>query len=150
MKRYIILAVLLAYFAFTSGAVYEIFKCDATNRIEVPYSIPLSSERTGLGDVFNADDMNCMRWLISNAGDYDLIGDYNTRLLIAGYLQKTQGFTSISDHSYIFVSSWNTRHQSYVEGSGIGLRIIYALPDNLGTVVYQSGDARIYKGIAQE
>jgi len=148
MKQYIILIVMLAYFAFTSGAVYEASKSEATNRIDVPYSIPLSAERTGLGDVFNQDDMNCMRWLISNAGDYDLVGDYNTRLLIAGYLPRVSGFSSISDHSYIFVSSWNARHQSYVEGSGIGLRVTYPLPDNLGTVVYQSGDARIIKGIA--
>ena len=136
------------YFAFTSGAVYEILKCDATNRMEVPYSIPLSAERTGLAGIFNHDDINCMQWLIMNS-DGNIIGDYNTRLLIAAYIPNSKGFQPVN-RGYVFVSSWNTRHQQYVEGSGVGLRIARPLPDNLGVLVYQSGDAKIYKGIALE
>jgi hypothetical protein len=117
--------------------------------MEVPYSISLSAERTGLGDIFNQDDMNCMWWLVVNA-DGQIVGDYNTRLLIAGYWALSKGYGQISQGDHVFVSSWNARHNKYVEGAGVGLRVSSPLPSELGKLVYQSGDAKVYKVVASQ
>jgi hypothetical protein len=148
MKRYFVCTVLILYFTFTSGMVYELFKCESTNRMVIPYSIPLSAERTGLSGIFTKDDMNCMRWVIEHSDGLNIIADYNVSLLVTGYLGKVKDYSAIAEDKYIFVSDWNARHKEYVEGSGLGLRIRHPLPENLGEVVYQSGKATIYKVIA--
>jgi hypothetical protein len=47
---------------------------------------------------------------------------------------------------YIFVTTWNTKHQIYIEGGqlGAGLRISNPLPMFNYPVVYQSGQSVVY------
>jgi len=60
-----IIGFLIAYYAFTSGAIFELTKSEATEQLDIPYSIALSNERTRIVGVYgNDDDTACARWLV--------------------------------------------------------------------------------------
>ncbi len=146
----VVVIVLVAYFVFTSGFIYEVTKCDATDRFEVPYSLGMSAERTGLAGIYGDDDMDCLYWMILNWDGSEVVGDYNTKRLIGSYIPVYQGrnvsaeFNAIPDNCYIYVSTWNINHQKWVYGSGIGLRTLYELPDlSEYKVLYQSGKSKV-------
>ena len=62
----IVCILLLAYFIFTSGLVFEVTASDTMDRVDMPYSIAMSGERTGAIGIYNEDDIACAEWL---AGD---------------------------------------------------------------------------------
>jgi uncharacterized membrane protein len=154
----VVVLILVVYFIFTSGFVYEITGCDATNAIVVPYSFGLSAERTGLVGVFTKNDMACMEWLEKTyTNDYTVVADYNVSRLIYAYIPSIYmahkivseyvappTFKDIPEHSYIFISEWNYRHDKYIEGVGIGLREMHDLPLLNYPVAFRSGNAIIY------
>lgn len=149
-----ITVILLIYFAFTSGSVFELTKSKLTGKLEMPYSIGLSAERTGIVAIATKDDIECLNWLNDNwDGETSIVGDYNVYCLITGempqwfllvkHLRKGD-LKYLPDKCYIFISSWNTRHQQYIEPLGIGLRKAYPLPEFNYPIVYQHGDTIIY------
>ncbi len=151
---WIIVSILIVYFVFTSGLVFEVSKTEITGKIDIPYSIGLSAERTGVANTATQDDINCLNWLNKNwDGESAIVGDYNTYCLITGYLpnwflvvhhDRVGDIDYFPDRCYIFISSWNTRHQLYVEAITIGARKSYPLPGISYPLIYQSGDAKIY------
>lgn len=148
-------SVLLVYFIFTSGFVFEVTKSNAAGRTEIPYSIGLSAERAGLTTLATQDDMNCFEWFNKNwDGKTEIVGDYNTYMLITAnipayfnlyYGNRSSSLTTPSDNCYIFVSSWNTKHKQYIEPPGIGLRASFPMPELNYPIAYQSGNAIIYR-----
>ena len=178
-----ITSILLIYFIFTSGLVFEITKSKATSKLDIPYSIGLSAERTGLTNITSKDDMECIMWLKENwDGKTPVATDYNGYCSIAGfmpiYFQLNQGdrtgflepipdkfyaelektevgrylIRRVDEHyakwssqgCYIFITSWNTEHQQYVEATGVGTKMVFPLPEFNYPVVKQCGDAIIY------
>ena len=153
---FLIVVVLLGYYIFTSGLVYELIGDNNTSSLEIPYSFGLSAERTGLAAILNNNDMNCLAWLSKNWKQGDLVvSDYNIGRLIDEYdyriyLSYPHGinkptFSAIPEKCYIFVSSWNAQRHKYVFGSNIGMRTLIDLPDLPYDVAYKSGDAIIYR-----
>lgn len=148
--------ILIAYFIFTSGVVYEYSGSNITNSFEVPYSLGLSAERTGLAGVFNEDDIKCAKWLAQNWDNItSIVADYNGMRLLYSYSSKyDDNFHNLQnpklpDKCYIFYSTWNTEHGKYVFGSGVGLRKIIELPKCdcpcECVIVFQSGNSTIYR-----
>jgi hypothetical protein len=83
-------AILLAYFVFTSGLVYETTGSEVTDRLIVPYSAALSGERTGLFGVYTEDDIRCAEWLAYESDtSIPIVGDGNTWLLMKGYVTQS-------------------------------------------------------------
>lgn len=150
--------VLLAYYIFTSGVVYELTNSDTTINFGVPYSLGLSAERTGLAGIFNDDDIKCAKWMVENwDGETIIVADYNGSRLLVQYSSKfgdkfyNLQFEELPEKCYIFMSAWNVEHDKYVMGSIVGLRELRDLPkcdcdcDCKCPVVFQSGKSTIYK-----
>lgn len=154
MKNFLLVSLLIIYFLFTSGFVFEAVGSNTIDRLDIPYSLALSADRTGVTPLTTQDDINCMKWLRENwNGKYQVIGDYNAFVLITAntevlytlnYNRRKGNLTEILDECYIFISSWNTMHKQYIESVGTGVRRAYPLPKFEYPIAYQSGNAIIY------
>ena len=174
--------ILLIYFIFTSGLVFEITKSGAVNRLDIPYSIGLSAERTGITNITSKDDMECIQWLKENWNGSPVATDYNGYCSIAAlmpiYFQLNQGdrtgfleplpdrfytelektrvgrylIRRVEEHytewlagdCYIFITSWNTEHQQYVEATGVGTKMVFPLPEFEYPIVHRCNNSIIY------
>lgn len=162
---------LLVYFVFTSGSIYEMTKDRITDRVDIPYSYVLSYERTGIIGVYSQDDTNCAKWLAYNSDQsLRIVCDMNTVRLLSEYMdinkearirvyQQSVGyyvpFTILSPPDgkyYIFLDTWNIKHgelvYNYDLGYTAGLRSIMAIPDSCYDlpIIYKSGEAVILLG----
>ena len=143
-----LLAVLLDYYAFTSGLVFELTKSEAVGQLDTPYSIALSNERIRLVGVSNEDDLACAKWVVEETdSSIPILTDYCGISLIIDHsdagrhvVEKPEG------EYYIFLTTWNTQQGEMVQGWFEGLREYTPLPDlDEATVVYQRGDAVVYE-----
>ncbi len=140
----IICALLMAYFIFTSGLIFEVVKRQNTDIINVPYTLALSGERTGILGVYNANDVACAVWLAENVGELPFVADYNSMALLMGFRFWRVPPKPANVH-YVFLTTWNTQHRKMVIGSGPGLRRYEPLPNLENAVeVFRKGDAVIY------
>jgi len=139
---------LIAYYAFTSGAVFELTKSEATGRLDVPYSIALSNERTRIvGVSSNNDDIDCARWLIEEANpSLPIYTDYCGLSLIMDLSEIRRVFYEEPEGEYyLFLTSWSTEHNKMVFGWFEGLREYEPLPDlSNATEVFGRGNAVVY------
>jgi len=136
----IITILLIVYFVFCSGFVFEVTKSEATDKVSMPYSIPFSAERTGIAGIYTQSDVDCVKWYVEHGNkDLKFVGDCNGRRLAISFISEiphlrdnfvnpAPNYDSIPDHCYIFVTDWNYRNQKYVKHGGIGLRFIRELP----------------------
>ena len=161
-KELILVLVLIIYFIFTSGLVFEITKSERISQIDTPYSVGLSAERTGVVATYAKSDVVAIEWLERNIqGDTMVVGDYNGWHLVSAYLgmkrlradqaRYNPTFDNLPDKpAFIFVTDWNSRHGQYIDSlrgvrGGAGLRASYPLPEFDYPVVFQSGNSIIYK-----
>ena len=139
-----ICVLLLAYFVMTSGLVFEVTKSQSTGSINVPYTLALSSERTGILVVYNADDVASAKWLAKNAKEIPIVADYNGFALLMDFYFRSVPPKPVNAY-YIFLTTWNTQHEKMVVGSGPGLRGYEPLPDlSNAKEVFRKGDAVVY------
>jgi len=147
--------VLLSYFIFTSGAVYEATGSEVTDRLVVPYSIPLSGERTGLIGIFAIDDRNCAEWIVKNVPKgMSVVCDGNMGLFLRSYeFAGTEQIDYFSgefspDPHYLLISTWNTESgKMVVSATSAGLRGLKDVPEIDKSVydeVFRSGKSVIY------
>jgi uncharacterized membrane protein len=152
---------IVIYFAFTSGLVFESIQSDTIDRIDIPYSIGLSAERTGVVSNYTESDIDCAKWLKENSRETRIVGDYNGYRLMMGYIplnpqlrkpneQYQPGFDKLPDYPcYVLLLSWNTEHQQYIEDvreiwEASGTRESIPLPKFDYPIVYQQGDSIVY------
>jgi uncharacterized membrane protein len=151
-------SILLLYFVFTSGLVYEITASNTTDKFIVPYSAALSGEHTGLIGIFTKDDVKCAEWLVSKSDEsIPVFGDSNTWIFLRGYINQPTRTKVIyspadilkSDHCYLFLRTWNIENQKIVVSFGAaGLRSVTNLPKidtKLYGITFKSGNAIIYR-----
>ncbi len=147
---------LLAYFVFTSGIVYEAIGSTVTNRMVTPYSLALSGDRTGLVGIFTKDDQKCAEWVTTQSEkDIPVVCDGNIGLLFRGYqfarVQQITTFTGVfsDEPHYIFLSTWNVETGKMVIGAtSAGLRDLGEIPDmdmSAYSEAFRSGKAVIYE-----
>jgi len=165
--KWIITSILLAYYLFTSGLVFKLNTVHGISSVETSYSFALSSEDTGIVGVYTEDDIRCAKWLVNNSDkDTKIVSDINGHLLLRSLISNEKQimwgsysnihegeirgayFSDIENYKecYIFVTSWNTHHQTYIEGGqlGAGLRISNPLPKFDYKEAYRSGNAIVY------
>jgi uncharacterized membrane protein len=167
-RRWFITTIMLVYFLFTSGLIYEITQSNIIEKVDMPYSYALSYERTGIVGVYNQDDINCAVWLAYESNqELPIVNDMNTLRLMQNYLDPLPRTfyiekyykpyllleNNISGEYYIFLDTWNIEHNKLIYNYDIsypaGLRRVMDMPSWIYDlpVVYQSGDAVVYKAV---
>lgn len=122
--------VLIPYFTFTSGLVFETTKHDVSDRIDIPYSIALSSYRIDLAGIFNQQDGAAAQWLSQNAPENSRIyvDDHTAQVLKFYSIDKErlsrypQTLDEFQEGYYAFLSSWNVSKGELTFAVGPGLR----------------------------
>jgi hypothetical protein len=159
----IVVVVAVIYFIFTSGLVFEAIKSNTTDRIDVPYSVALSAERTGVVGVYTDDDISAAKWIVENGNPkYRVVSDYNGYRLMMSFVRINPQLRNKDDQyppmldsipkeaSYIFVTSWDTEHKSFIKDvrnkwEASGTRDRFDLPTFDYPIVFQSGGAIVYE-----
>lgn len=162
----VVCALLLNYFLFTSGLVFEASGSTNVGGVDMPYSIALSGERTGILEMYSKGDVSCAKWLatspVCSGSHIPLYVDYNAAALLSEYiewsefrpLQKIEGLdlektwivqSQPPGEYMLFLTSWNTRNEKMVMWGGAMLREYLPLPDlSDATVMHDEGDAVVY------
>ncbi len=162
---FITLIVLIPYFLFTSGLVYEVTGQEITDSIDTPYSIALSSYRLDLAGVFYQQDGAAAVWLSQNSDNSTaLYTDQHTPRFIQFYRFPGQvggiplDAGQLSPGCYMYFTKWNIDRDelTFAWYPGLtklnaGLRRHYSFKDIQGLIdavnarntVYYNGGALI-------
>jgi uncharacterized membrane protein len=158
---FITLAVLIPYFLFTSGFIFEVTKDKTHDVINEPYSIALSSYRLDLAGVFNPQDGAGAEWLAQKFGDgYIIYSDIHSLLLLSdwvkfrdrrGYIGYMNDAEKLPPDRYMFFRSWNIEEQKTTFSVGIGLRQSVSFSNlpwlvsmmNKSSKIYDNGGAQV-------
>ncbi len=156
--KFVTIAVLIPYFLFTSGFIYEVTRQDVTDHIDTPYSIALSSYRLDLAGVFYWRDGAAARWLAQRV-------DTNTRVYVdihsgslllfydfpGKLIALPQDASKIKEDGYIYFTAWNMSkgEMTFVvyqrpEQPIAGLRRSISLAEIPGLITVIEGKNRIY------
>lgn len=149
--KFIALAVLIPYFLFTSGFIYEVTGQKVTDRVDTPYSIALSSYRLDLTGVWYWQDGAAAQWLAQNVNDktkvcvdahsgkflrlYEFPGDLPHFPLDASQMQED---------NYIYFTAWNLDKKEITFAIAPGLRQHVSFDDIPGLTAVIEGRSRIY------
>ena len=127
--KFVTVAILIPYFLFTSGSVYEVTKQDVTDKIDTPYSIALSSYRLDLAGVFYWQDGAAAQWLVQDVSDNaNIYVDDHTQRLPSFYqfhgqlTSLLQPADQLLEDGYIYFTAWNTYKRQLTFGIRTGLR----------------------------
>jgi len=158
--KWLVIGILIPYFAFTSGFVFEITKQEDISRINIPYSIALSNNRVDIVGYYTENDITVMNWA-ADKGIEPVYVDINGMLLLS---ERKDPFTWRTKWRYppIDRSEWNgyfflrernneTQELTYKPNylnpgeSCTGMRINYSYNSfNLhGKVIYKVGNATV-------
>ena len=110
--RFLTLAILVPYFLFTSGFLFEVTGSERYGENDSPSSIALSSYRLPM-PVFNQKEAEAATWLVGRIDDNTLVyADEFGRLLLYERLLDQVGIIPASgevpENGYIFLRTWNT------------------------------------------
>lgn len=125
--RFMALAILIPYFLFTSGIIYEITGQKNTERVDTPYSIALSSYRLDLAGVFYWRDGAAAHWLAEHTDDkLTVYADMHTVMFLNDHLSGGDVYLFPADaelpqDAYIYLSARNT-------ASGKFTTVVYQRP----------------------
>lgn len=165
----ITLGIIIPYFLFTSGFVFEVLKKPDISSIDIPYSIALSSPRIDIAAICTDGDWEALEWVSKNAQGNVVYADVHGVILMRGKVGLAEGagiykeklsvsylpldLTLVPDDGWVFIREWNAEREEITYKVGVGLResISYS---NLGVdgilrdrpILYQSGQACIYGG----
>lgn len=158
------LVVLVPYFVFNSGVVFELAKMKPEGFIDVPYSIALSSGRVDIATVFTNEDIEAMDKLkeirVSENETPMLYADAHGGSLVVQRIgldiemgqYKFLWLMKDSDRGYIFLRKWNVDNSMITLYKDYATRESHTLSDypilekkiEDGEVVFDNG-ARIIK-----
>lgn len=131
------LILLVPYFIFNSGIVFELAKLEPKSFIDVPYSIPLSANRVDISSVFTNEDVEAMDYLKDIfAEDKNMIftDTHGGNLMVQriGMEVQTGDFKylwqiSENDIGYIFLRKWNVKNEEITLYGSYGTRESYEI-----------------------
>lgn len=148
--RILFLAVLLPYFAFTSGVVFELTKTSSIEAVNMPYNTALTNHRLDLTGSLTHDDEVVRDWAYENELE-PVYGDLHA----ADFLYERYGtdgaysskkIDAFPDDAYIFLRSRNNDSNTLVKWMGVGMRYFepYGIEDfGDRDILYQCGSAMI-------
>jgi uncharacterized membrane protein len=149
--RFLALGVLIPYFLFTSGFVFEVAKSEVTDVVDIPYSIALSSYRVDIAGVFNRRDGAGADWLVQRLGDEHIIyADVHSNKLLGDRtelrgrrIKFPENMGELPPDSYIYFRTWNIDKQEITFWTDIGLRRPVSF-DKIGLTPIIEARNRIY------
>lgn len=149
--RFLALGVLIPYFLFTSGFIFEVTKSEVTDVVDTPYSVALSSYRVDIAGVFNRQDGAGADWLAQRLGDKHIIyaDAHSCKLLgdrteLRGRRTKfPEDMGELPPNSYIYFRTWNIDKQEITFWTDIGLRRQVSF-DEIGLTPIIEARNRIY------
>jgi len=152
LKPKYLLIILISYFLFTSGFIFEITKQPNVESITIPYSIGLSDHRMDLGATFTKDDVIARQYIIDNnlfPINSDVYGSYffSEKVGQREDLNWALPKTPVPLRGYIFVRSRSTQDGTLTIWNGVGCRrfvdpSVYGI-DFDENVIFQSGDSKV-------
>lgn len=157
--------VFIPYFAFTSGAVFELTRMTDVSTVTIPYSHALSAIRTDSTALFTVNDIKARNYVNEN-NLYPLYGDMwgatalsEVKLNLVQrqfvfYLiwdEGTMTMLPIADNTYVFLRERNTEKQELTFYVGVGMRLIHTYDETKikdllegRKILYQVGNAIVY------
>jgi uncharacterized membrane protein len=151
---FIALGILIPYFLFTSGFIYEVTGEEVTDKIDSPYSIALSSYRLDLAGVFYWQDGAAAQWLAQKADNETevYVDSHNFRPLLfydfPGHLihlpLDARDTSELQEDSYIYFTAWNTEKKEITFAIGPGLRRHISFDDIPGLTTTIDNKNRVY------
>jgi uncharacterized membrane protein len=151
----VILVVLIPYFIFNSGVIFELSQSQPTGFVDMPYSIALSSYRADIIGASTTQDHTAVTWLSAVATeDQTIYSDYHGCKILGEQIPVTrQRFPAeiekISLPTYIYFRAWNIREVTLTFAGDYGTRQSVSFDNVPGlTPLIESGD-RIYNNGAQ-
>jgi uncharacterized membrane protein len=152
--RCLVLAVLIPYFVFNSGVVFELSRSQTTYFIDIPYSIALSSYRVDVSTVFTAQDVAARDWVSKVAEeDHPVYVDHHSGKLLGtqtGCVIKVYQFPldirgqKLYSPSYIYLRTWNTQKELLTFGTAYAARQGISLDHIPGLITAFESSDRIY------
>ena len=120
LLQFVVLGLLIPYFIFNSGVVFELSRSQTTHFIDIPYSIALSSYRVDVTTTFTKQDTIAADWLSKRIAEENctIYVDHHSAKLLgwqAGFFlsKKACEFSpdtkELSSPSYIYLRAWNTQ-----------------------------------------
>lgn len=136
---------ILIYFMFTSGLVFELTKNNQTKSLDTPYSIVFSNERIGFVGFYNEDDIECAKWVVYNTKELPIQIDYLGVSLIIDYDGYNRWTYDDNEERYLFLHTWNIENNKLVYGRSESTREYEPLP-NLSNAIemHRQGKAVVY------
>jgi energy-converting hydrogenase Eha subunit A len=146
-KQVLIAIIFLAYFAFTSGLVFEAIQETKIDVVNIPYSLALSDKRMNINGLYTADDIAVAKWLSLDAQQsMSKYSDQNGIQLMLEYRNTGIAYLTLEKPYYVFSTTWSTQHNTFVAAKVPGLRMYKPIPEEMkAEVVYRQGDAIVYK-----
>ena len=156
--RFVALAVLIPYFLFTSGFIYEVTGQTVTDKVDLPYSIALTSYRLDLAGVLYSRDGTAARWTSQKSGDVvNAYADHHAANLLRFYefqgpiLDLPRDANNLQKDSYIYLDSMNVNREEITFAVATGLRQYIAFSDIPGfdraiehsNRIYSNGGAQV-------
>jgi len=156
------LCILIPYFMFTSGLIFEATQQDDVSKVNIPYSLSLSATRVDVTGIYTKNDGIVRDWIVEHdkaplstdmwGGSFmaEKIGDFGVKSGLYYFRIGNIG-DSIRTYHYIFMRERNEILQEITFYTGIGLRqtmsyaeagIYEALEGR--EVIFQSGQAKVY------
>ncbi len=156
--RFVTLAVLIPYFLFTSGAIYEVTGQSVTDKADLPYSIALSSYRLDLAGALYSKDGAAAQWVSRNSDNITgVYADRHAANLLRFYefpgpIQEfTHDAADLQMNSYLYLDSVNISRGEITFAVSTGLRQYVAFADipefdrtiEQGDRIYSNGSAQV-------
>jgi uncharacterized membrane protein len=157
--RFLVLAILLPYFIFNSGVVFELSRSQTTNFINIPYSIALSSYRVDVSTVFTRQDVTAAEWFSRVAEEDCLVyADHHSNKLFLEQIDfpcEVQEFSrhsgEVRSPSYFYLRAWNVQKRVLTFGTAYAARQSIPFKDlplfmqtmEKADVIYDNGGAQV-------
>ena len=123
--------ILIPYILFNSGIVFELTKSTKIDKLDIPFSIALSSYRLDMTALFTDEDTEAMEWLLKNVSvEYPMFVSWHSSQLVfqykgEGYNNTLHSIEEFCDYGqgYVYLRKWCVEHQTLTTGTSYGCRV---------------------------
>lgn len=154
-ERVLVLVVLVPYFLFTTGFIFEVTGHDTIDQVDIPYAVALSNHRLDLGGSITDSDRMVRDYIVEN-NIRPVFADFYGYLLLqervgfdSGIVTLNRDLETLPSGSYVFLRERNEVDKLMTQWAGIGLRRIvhYTIgqphTENPSSLVYAVGNAKL-------
>lgn len=154
-----VLVILLPYFIFNSGVIFELNRNQTCSFIDIPYSVAISSYRLDLNTVFAQQDLAAASWLCKiPKEEAPVYVDDNSGKLFANRIDfpcKVAGIShdrpKAGSTGYVYLRAWNVRNREVTFATGYAIRESVSFDDlpwfrqglEIADRIYNNGGAQV-------